>query len=51
MRLANKLGAKNVLIIGDNELARGRHSIKRLQDSQQWEIALPDISKYLMSRR
>jgi histidyl-tRNA synthetase len=50
MRLANKLGATHVLIIGDNELARGIYAIKRLEDSQQWEIALPDISIYLKTR-
>ncbi len=50
MRLANKLGAAHVLIIGDNELARGIGSIKRLEDSQQWEIAIPEIANYLKSR-
>jgi histidyl-tRNA synthetase len=50
MRLANKLGAEHVLIIGENELARGRYSIKRLSDSRQWEIAIPEISNYLKSR-
>ncbi len=49
MRLANKLGAAHVLILGDNELARGTCSIKRLQDSRQWEIAIPEISNYLKS--
>jgi histidyl-tRNA synthetase len=50
MRLANKLGAEHVLIIGEEELERGRYSIKRLADSQQWEITLPDLSRYLESR-
>jgi histidyl-tRNA synthetase len=50
MRLANKLGAKHVLIIGDDELARGTYSIKRLEDSQQWEISIPELSVYLNSR-
>ncbi|MBN1571198.1 MAG: histidine--tRNA ligase [Acidobacteria bacterium] len=50
MRLANKLGAKHVLIIGDDELARGTYSIKRLEDSRQWEITIPQISDYLKSR-
>jgi histidyl-tRNA synthetase len=50
MRLANKLGAQYVLIIGENELARGIFSIKRLEDSQQWEIAISEISSYLKSR-
>ena len=49
MRLANKLGAAHVLIIGENELARGIYSIKRLEDSRQQEIAMPEISNYLKS--
>ena len=47
MRLANKLGTKHVLIIGDNELANERYVVKRLADSEQWEASLPDIEKYL----
>jgi histidyl-tRNA synthetase len=50
MRLANKLKAEHVLIIGDNELARGTYSIKRLEDSQQWELSIPELSIYLNSR-
>jgi histidyl-tRNA synthetase len=51
MRLANKLRAEHVLIIGDNELARERFAIKRLEDSQQWEITIPEIPVYLESRQ
>lgn len=51
MRLANKLNAGHVLIIGDNELERGRYSIKRLADSEQWEIAESELAGYLESRR
>ena len=47
MRLANKLGAKHVLIIGDNELARERYAVKRLADSEQWEATLPELGGYL----
>ena len=50
MRLANKLGAEHVLIIGEEELERERYSIKRLSDSQQWEVTLPELSRYLESR-
>jgi len=49
MRLANKLGAKHVLIIGDNELARERYTVKRLADSEQWEASLQEIENYLGS--
>jgi histidyl-tRNA synthetase len=50
MRLANKLGARHVLILGDDELAREKYSIKRLEDSQQWEVTLPELESYLQSR-
>lgn len=50
MRLANKLNAEHVLILGENELASGRYSIKRLSDSQQWEVTLPELEIYLKSR-
>jgi histidyl-tRNA synthetase len=46
MRMANKLGAKHVLIIGDNELASERYAVKRLADSEQWEATLPEIENY-----
>jgi histidyl-tRNA synthetase len=50
MRLANKLKAEHVLIIGEDELSRGKFSIKRLGDSHQWEVTLPELGEYLKSR-
>ena len=47
MRLADKLHAKHVLIIGDNELAREKYTVKRMTDSIQWEITLPELEEYL----
>jgi histidyl-tRNA synthetase len=47
MRLANKLKAEHVLIIGDNELARERYAIKRLVDSRQWDVSVPELVEYL----
>jgi histidyl-tRNA synthetase len=49
MRLANRMGSAHVLIIGDNELERSIYSIKRLEDSHQWEITIPEIANYLKS--
>ena len=51
MRLANRIGSAHVLIIGDEELERGTYTIKRLQDSNQWEISIPELAGYLNSRR
>jgi histidyl-tRNA synthetase len=49
LRLANKIGAQHVLFIGDDELARDRYSIKRMLDSKQWDVTLPELSEYLRS--
>src|SRR5262249_21860137 len=43
MRLANKLGARHVLIVGDAELASERYTIKSLEDSRQWDASLPEL--------
>ncbi len=51
LRLANKLGAKHVLIIGDQELYRQRYALKSLQDSRQWELSFPELVQYLQSAR
>jgi histidyl-tRNA synthetase len=47
MRLANKLRAEHVLILGENELARGRYTIKKLEDSRQWDVTLSELADYL----
>jgi len=51
MRLANRLNAEHVLIIGEDELKRDRYSIKRLADSQQWEMTIPQLVEYLGARK
>jgi histidyl-tRNA synthetase len=50
MRLANKLRARHVLIIGENELAQGRYAIKDLENSRQWDVTVQDLIEYLGSR-
>jgi histidyl-tRNA synthetase len=50
MRLANRINAHHVLIIGENELSQGRYPVKRLADSQQWEVSLDELISYLKSR-
>jgi histidyl-tRNA synthetase len=51
LRAANRLNAEHVLIIGENELARDKYSIKRLEDGQQWETSFPDLVSYLQTRQ
>jgi histidyl-tRNA synthetase len=50
LRLANKLKAEHVLIIGKDELERDRYSIKNLRDSRQWEVSLSELESYLEAR-
>jgi histidyl-tRNA synthetase len=50
LRLANKLNAAHVLIIGEDELARESYTIKRLVDSRQWEVTMPELISYLQSQ-
>jgi histidyl-tRNA synthetase len=39
MRLANKVQAAHVLILGDNELTQGQYQLKRMADGVQWAIS------------
>jgi len=43
MKAAGRLGARLALILGDDELARGVASIKRLSDGEQWEVSLDGV--------
>jgi histidyl-tRNA synthetase len=47
MRLANKVHAPYVLIIGDDELAKGKFKLKRLEDSAQWDVTLDELPSLL----
>ena len=49
MRLANKIDAAHVLIIGEEELTNNRYTIKKMDDSSQWEVTLPELTSYLQS--
>lgn len=47
MKKANKANAKNVLIFGDEELARGCVTLRNMATSEQSEIAVENIYKKL----
>jgi histidyl-tRNA synthetase len=51
LRLANKLNAGHVLIVGEAELASGKYQVKRMADSAQWESSLPELTDYLVTVR
>ena len=43
MKYANKILAKNVLIIGDNEIETGKAQLRNMQGGEQIEIALDQV--------
>jgi len=49
MRLANRMHAEHVLIIGEDELASDSYTIKRMRDSSQWEVTMEELVQYLQS--
>jgi histidyl-tRNA synthetase len=38
LELANKLGARFAILVGDNELASGKYVVKNMQSGEQCEI-------------
>ena len=51
MRRADKFNAKSVLIIGDDELAKGKVVLRDMANKQQEEIGLDDIEAELLARK
>ena len=50
MRTANKLGARHVLILGDNELANQVVVLRDMTDSSQEEVPLANIVEVLKAK-
>ena len=50
MRRADKLGAQRVLIVGDDELQKGRVLLRDMASKQQEDIAAADIVATLTAR-
>jgi histidyl-tRNA synthetase len=44
MELANKLGARYALIIGDNEIAAGKYALKNMQTGEQRTVSASEIA-------
>ena len=44
MKYANKINAKNTLIIGDGELENGKAQLRNMQTGEQTEVSLDDMS-------
>jgi histidyl-tRNA synthetase len=47
MELADKLGARFTLIVGDNEMAAGRYALKNMATGEQRSLALDEIAAAL----
>ena len=47
MEIANKLGARYTLIIGDNEIAAGRYALKNMSTGEQLELTQDEIAAKL----
>lgn len=46
MKYANKIGAKNTVIIGADEITNGKATIKNMENHEQVEVELSEIEKY-----
>jgi histidyl-tRNA synthetase len=51
MELANKLGARFTLIVGDNEIAAGRYALKNMASGQQRDVAPEEIAAVICDNR
>ena len=47
MELANKLGARYTLIVGDNEIAAGPYALKNMATGEQHELTRDEIAAKL----
>ena len=46
MKYANKIGAKNTIIIGENEITEGKAFIKNMETHEQTEVLLAEIESH-----
>jgi len=47
MELANKLGARHTLIVGDNELTAGQYQLKNMTTGEQHAVSRDDLARSL----
>ena len=43
LELANKMGARFALIVGDNEIAAGRYTLKNMQSGEQATVVRAEL--------
>jgi histidyl-tRNA synthetase len=49
-KYADKLGAKHMAIIGDDELAKGVVKLRDMATKEEWEVALADAPAVLKEK-
>lgn len=47
MKYANKIHAKNTIIIGDNELAENKGRLKNMETGEEINVSLDAVKDYL----
>ncbi|SFR69274.1 histidine--tRNA ligase [Anaeromicropila populeti] len=50
MKFANKIGAKNTVVIGADEIANNKAAIKNMDTHEQTEVELSQISEYFLRK-
>ena len=51
MELANKLGARYALILGDDEIAAGEYSLKNMQSGEQRRVTREELYQSIENRK
>ena len=47
MKLADKLGCKKVVMLGEDELAKGEATVRNMETKEQFSVRIEDIIRYL----
>ena len=50
LKYANKTGVKYLVILGEDEIAKGTASVKDMQSGEQVEVALSELEKYFSDK-
>lgn len=50
MKYANKIGAKNTVVLGTNELEQGKAKVKNMENHEEVELALDKIAEWILKQ-
>ena len=51
MKYANKIGAKNTVVLGSDELEKGVATVKNMETHEQTEVALDQIAAMFLNKQ